>query len=104
MPTKIIVLSDMEFDVADGSYDDTAYGYIRRIYEEKGYRLPDIIFWNLNARGGNFPVDYTTNGTALVSGFSPSILKSVLKCEDFSPLNVMLDTIGSERYEKIKIV
>ena len=41
---------------------------------------------------------------ALVSGFSPSILKSILKCEDLSPMKVMLDTIGSERYNKIKIV
>jgi len=104
MPTKIIVLSDMQFNAADNTYDDTAYGNIKRIYEEKGYRLPEIVFWNLNARGGNFPVEHNNNGTALVSGFSPSILKSILKCEDLSPMKVMLDTIGSERYNKIKIV
>jgi len=104
MPTKIIVLSDMEFNVADNTYDYTAYGNIKRIYEEKGYSLPEIVFWNLNARGGNFPVEYNNNGTALVSGFSPSILKSILNCEDLTPMKVMLDTIGSERYNNIKIV
>ncbi len=36
----------------------------------------------------------------MISGFSPSIMKSVLSAdlESFTPENVMLETIMSERY------
>jgi hypothetical protein len=40
-----------------------------------------------------------TSGTALVSGFSPSILKSVLtSIEDMTPVGVMMKTIMKDCY------
>jgi hypothetical protein len=36
---------------------------------------------------------------ALVSGFSPAIVKSVLACEDMSPVGVMMKTIMDARYD-----
>jgi hypothetical protein len=57
------------------------------------------VFWNLNA-ADNVPVKFNAKGVALVSGFSPSIVKSVLSAdlEDFTPEQIMLKTIMSERY------
>jgi len=77
MPTKIMILSDMQFNQATRS-DLGSQSMIESMYEVAGYKKPDIIYWNLNARGSNFPVEFNKNGTALVSGFSPSILKPLL--------------------------
>jgi len=74
MPTKILILSDMQFNQATRRDSLGAQSMIESMYEELGYTKPDIIYWNLNAKGGNFPVEFDKNGTALVSGFSPSIL------------------------------
>ena len=103
MPTTIIILSDMEFNSACRR-GNTALDSIKEKYEESGYTIPKIVFWNLQSRReGNFPVQITDNGTALISGFSPSILKSVLTGEEMSPISIMNKTINSERYECIKI-
>lgn len=100
MPEYILILSDMEFDRCVQN-DDSAFQMIRRKYEAAGYSVPNIIFWNLNARAGNTPVRYDQKGAALVSGFSPAIMTSILKAEEINPINIMLTTINSERYENI---
>lgn len=98
MPTVLLVLSDMQFD-ACARFDDSAFEMISRKYEEAGYVLPRLVFWNLNSYE-NTPVKFNQQGTALVSGFSPAIAKAVLAndLEDFTPENVMLKTIMAERY------
>jgi hypothetical protein len=40
-----------------------------------GYKLPQIIYWNVRADTPDFPVPSDETGVAMVSGFSPSILK-----------------------------
>lgn len=102
MPTKIIILSDMEFNEATRK-DSSSQSMIEAMYEEAGYKKPDIIYWNLNATGGNFPVEFDENGTALVSGFSPSILKSLLGGKNMTPESIMMDTVNDERYGVITV-
>jgi uncharacterized protein involved in tolerance to divalent cations len=101
MPTCILIMSDMEFNAAIDS-EDTAMDMIKSEYEKHGYTLPKIVFWNLNAGKQNFPVQMDENGTALISGFSPSILKSVLSGKTMSPESIMLETLNSERYSSVK--
>lgn len=98
MPTKILILSDMEFDQALGNPKNTAMEEIENRYREYNYTLPKIVFWNIQSRGNNFPVSFNKQGAALVSGFSPSILKSILKMDVANPHKVMLDTINNEKY------
>ena len=115
MPTKILILSDMEFDacVTTGgsgvrsSYKSTggsrvsvsAMEFIEAEYAAAGYKVPQIVFWNLNGRAGNSPVTYNKAGAALVSGFSPSIVKSVLGGEEMTPISIMLKTVMTQRYD-----
>jgi hypothetical protein len=98
MPKVLLILSDMQFDHC-ARYDDSAIQMIARKYEAAGYTMPQVVFWNLNA-ADNVPVKFNAKGVALVSGFSPSIVKSVLSAdlEDFTPEQIMLKTIMSERY------
>tara|TARA_Y100000401_G_C8319535_1_gene224466 strand:+ start:232 stop:1689 length:1458 start_codon:yes stop_codon:yes gene_type:complete len=110
MPTKILILSDMEFDQATGNdwdrvpdFNPSAIEMIRKDYEQAGYKMPGIIFWNINSRGDNFPVKKDELNTALVSGFSPSILKSILSAKDITPYSVMMETIDGVRYRPITV-
>lgn len=98
MPEIVLILSDMQFNSCV-KYDDRAIDMIRRKYNEAGYNVPKIVFWNINSYD-NVPVKFDEKGTALVSGFSPAIVKSVLKAnfEQFTPEAIMLQTIMNERY------
>ena len=99
MPGVLLILSDMQFDQC-ARYDDSAMEMIARKYTEAGYNAPNIVFWNLSAHD-NVPVRYDTSGAALVSGFSPSIVKAVLQAEmdDFTPEAIMIQTIMNPRYD-----
>tara|TARA_B100000700_G_scaffold226648_1_gene250153 strand:- start:165 stop:1598 length:1434 start_codon:yes stop_codon:yes gene_type:complete len=110
MPTKVLILSDMEFDQAiSENWDDvsewnpTAQEMIKGMYEEAGYEMPGIVYWNIQSRQDNVPTRFDEMGTALVSGFSPSIMKSILSCEELTPYKMMMETIGSARYESITV-
>lgn len=100
MPAMVLILSDMQFN-ACVRHDDSAMQMIARKYAEAGYTLPKVVFWNLNAAYGNAPVKFDTSGTALVSGFSPAVVKPLLvgDLEIFTPESVMLKTIMDDRYK-----
>jgi hypothetical protein len=98
MPKVLLILSDMQFD-ACARYDNSAIEMIARKYEAAGYEMPKVVFWNLNA-SGNAPVKFNDSGVALVSGFSPTIVKAVLDADfdDFTPEAIMLKTLMQDKY------
>lgn len=98
MPKMLLILSDMQFN-ACVEYDDTAMQMIERSYVAAGYEVPKVVFWNLNAQA-NVPVKFDESGTALVSGFSPAIVKPLLSgnLEEFTPESIMLKTVMVDRY------
>ena len=100
MPAMLLILSDMQFNICI-KHDDSAIEMIARKYREAGYELPKVVFWNLNALYGNAPVKFDKTGTALVSGFSPAIVKPLLSgdLDGFTPESVMLKTIMDDRYK-----
>ncbi|MDR1942158.1 MAG: DUF2828 family protein [Endomicrobium sp.] len=98
MPSILLILSDMQFDQC-AEFDDGAMQSVERNYQKAGYEVPKIVFWNLADRGGNIPVSFNKNGVALVSGFSPAIMKAALKNDkNFNPYSIMLQTVDIERY------
>jgi len=98
MPKMLLILSDMQFNQC-ARYDDSAMEKIVRKYEAAGYTAPKVVFWNLNA-GDNVPVKSDKSGAALVSGFSPSIMKALLSADldQFTPEGIMLKTVMVDRY------
>ena len=100
MPAMVLILSDMQFDACI-KHDDSAIQMIARKYEAAGYTIPKVVFWNLNAAYGNAPVKFDKSGTALVSGFSPAVVKPLLAgdLDTFTPESVMLKTIMDDRYK-----
>ena len=95
MPTMILVLSDMQFDASqnnnNGRYQ-THLSWIGHEYELLGYDFPKLVFWNLDAHMGS-PAQCSDDSVAMVSGFSPSIMKAILNAEDFNPMDVMLEAL-----------
>ncbi len=99
MPKMLLILSDMQFDQC-ARFDDSAMQMIKRKFGDAGYAVPQIVFWNLNA-ADNVPVKYDQRGAALVSGFSPSIVKAVLSADtdQFTPEGIMMKTVMVPRYD-----
>lgn len=98
MPTHLLIISDMEFDVATRS-NDSLYKTAKKLYEVAGYELPNIVFWNVNSRQDNVPVRFNKDGVGLVSGASPAVLQAVLS-GNINPIDIMLRAVDKEKYEK----
>lgn len=107
IPQNILILSDMEFDIATRGYrsfaspSKTLFDTIRRRWENAGYKIPRLVFWNICSRTGAIPMKENDLGVALVSGFSPSVCKMVLTNE-LDPYKALLETIMNPRYDAIE--
>jgi len=111
LPKRILIISDMEFDYAsDMRYDanenldskvqgsdQTLFEYITDCYELHGYHLPKLVFWNVNSRSMTIPVCTNKYGFALVSGFSPNIVKMVMS-DKLDPYEILKDQLMDARY------
>jgi hypothetical protein len=93
MPNILLIISDMQFD-SGVSTTRTPIEESMLEFEAAGYTRPKIVYWNL-AGYDNQPATCYDKNVALVSGFSPSILKAVLGGKDFTPLAIMNDTIAA---------
>ena len=101
----------MEFNEATGDYrnrdnsdwNPTAQNMITKMYDEAGYTIPKLVYWNLHAVNNNNPVSFNETNTSLVSGFSPSLLTSLLAGNDITPLSMMMTIINNERYIPVTI-
>lgn len=113
MPQNILILSDMEFDrcATTSHYGSNSYchnGISKKLfteiadrYAEHGYKLPRLVFWNINGRTGTIPVRENELGVALVSGYSPAVMKMVLSSKT-DPFECLLEQLNSERYDAIE--
>lgn len=100
MPSTLYIISDMQFNgcvSGNSSYED-----VKKMYESAGYILPTVVFWNVDDRGNHtLPATKHDDNTTLVSGFSPSIFQLVV--ENKTPLEVMQETVNSDRYKAITL-
>ncbi len=100
MPSRLYIISDMEFDWCAGNASLSNFEYEKREYENHGYKLPEIVFWNVNSRNRQQPVTMNERGVILVSGCTPQIF-SMIENNNLDPYTYMMKVISSERYEKI---
>lgn len=112
IPQNILIVSDMEFDscATCGNYSgywnrsrptQKLFDVIAQKYAAAGYKLPRLVFWNVNSRTGTIPVKENDLGVALVSGFSTNICKMVMSGET-DPYKCLLETLNAERYDAIE--
>ena len=127
MPEVLFVFSDMQFDEADGtgsSYRGTHHyregarsstGFahitanIRRAFQEAGYEMPTIVFWNLNGRCSARPCETITEGVFQMSGYSEAMLTAFMEgrltqMQGKTPTDLMLEVLDGERYERVRAI
>lgn len=113
MPTRLYIFSDMEFDSCVSFGGEDNWGYykmasensiqtglesIKEKWAREGYKLPQVIFWNLNARNNNIPA--IGEGFSYVSGFSPTLVETILSGRDGYDLMIS-KLVESGRYDQI---
>ena len=112
IPAAIYIFSDMEFDACatTGAIDtnyyssrinrvtsaqaNTLFEQIKIKWANHGYKLPRVIFWNLNCRQENIPA--IGEGFSFVSGFSMNMIEQILSGED--GYSLMMKKLDIERY------
>ena len=100
LPARLYLISDMEFDACTRGADLTNFQYARQLFESHGYKLPQVVFWNVASRRRQQPVTINDRGVALVSGCSPRIFAQVMEGE-LDPYGFMMRVVGAERYAAI---
>lgn len=131
LPTKLYVISDMQFDSANGN--SVSYWSKRRpikpfmqsmkeMYAREGYTLPAIVYWNVRAsQCGMFHEKFDGEDCCMVSGYSPSLFRSVIEGtqweeeevfdsmgkksvilkQKLDPIEVMKTALNNERYDRV---
>ena len=97
---KLYIISDMQFDSCTRGASVGAFENMKNKFNDFGYDMPNITFWNVNAYG-NQPMTMNEQGVQLVSGYSPSILTQLLNNDGKTPYDFMLEVIDSERYKEV---
>ena len=117
MPTRLLIISDMEIDDACRMYhrwgmprtDDLSsilfIDELREMYHRAGYNMPQVIFWNVKSRDNHFHTKSDVPGTMLASGSSPAVFKAVMAMEDLevTPYDAMVEVLNGERYSRVTV-
>lgn len=102
LPQAIVVVSDMQINAVGVENNRlTFYESMKKEYEDAGYQMPQVIFWNVNAKNATFHASKSDNGVALVSGWSIRIFHQIMDNIGATPLELMQAVLNNERYQNI---
>ena len=111
---SLLIISDMEFDscvtdnsdgwetISDNAKGKKLFETINERYNQAGYQLPRVTFWNVNSRTNTIPLTENKLGVGLVSGFSTAIAKMVLSNE-LDPYKALVKELNSKRYSQVSL-
>ena len=100
IPRNILIISDMEFDANASNAGERLFDSITKRFEQAGYTLPRIVFWNVASRTNTIPLRNGPNGVVLVSGYSPNAMKMVMSGE-LDPYKCLVKTLMAPRYDAV---
>lgn len=112
LPKSLVIITDMEFNKCTcdnsvrltgwGSHTNmTFYDQMKAKYAQYGYELPEIVFWNVNARQDTFHADAYVPHVRMVSGQSASVFKTLIDGKTHTPYEFMLEVLFNERYKNV---
>ena len=106
MPSKLLILSDMQFDQACQPGDEflTGYEFIESKYKRYKLPMPHIIFWNLRGNTSGYVNKSDQEGTTTMSGFGASSFKAFMGGKfniENTPWDTLKDMLESERLRKL---
>ena len=129
LPSYILFLTDMDFDVARGSGWDmegtdvagnrkALFESIQNKWKIAGYQMPKIVFWNLNGKADG-ATPGSENGILYINGYRPEMLEEVLsegyekaksiaatepEVSEATAMNQLTAKLNSERYDLIESI
>ena len=101
IPERLIIVSDMQLNKADTLYNENTHETMKKMFEDAGFKLPQIVFWNVNRNQLQFDNMY---GVSIVSGFSVDVLKCLLDGNLPTPFNTMMNALSDAKFDNIKEV
>ena len=93
---RIVIISDMQFNQATTKSSKSTFENFKREFEELGYQMPEMVFWNVRARSVQFPT-LNDRGVKLVGGASSKIILDIIKNQNTSAYEFMLECLA--RYD-----
>ena len=92
LPETLYLISDMEFNACVRNASVSNFASAKRRFAEHGYRLPQIVFWNVASRNSNQPVTKNEQGVALVSGCTPRLFSMQFQKKEKRQTTVRFDS------------
>lgn len=84
---RIVIISDMQFDKMQNESIST-FEYFEQKFNEFGFKLPEIVFWNVSAPNNVLPTINKT-GVKLISGSSSNVIDMVINNASFDAYDFM---------------
>lgn len=103
MPKSIIIISDLEFDQMVQDSDWLFYDSMEKQFNEAGYDIPNIVFWNVNSLSNVYHVASNRKGVQLASGSSAATFRAVIDNIGCTPYETMLNVLNNPVYDRIKL-
>ena len=103
MVKSIIVITDMEINPYNVDGDWTFYDEMKHRFQQLGYEIPNVMFWNVNSRNDTYLADSTRKGVQLVSGQSVSTFKNLVGSIGMTPVEMMLKVLNCGRYDLVTV-
>lgn len=103
LPSKIFIISDMEFDECGYENYKTNFDCIKDKFIAYGYEMPRLVFWNVDSRQDNIPMTMNDDGVQLVSGANPYLFELLLKNKFIGAYELMIQELNKEIYDDIRI-
>lgn len=106
MPKNVLIISDMEYDAGvsfkynHGDNQEALFETIAKKFEDNGYVMPKLIFWNVNSRTNTIPLTQNKAGVILLSGFSKNLMSMVMSSE-LDPYKALVKELKKERYDVV---
>ncbi|WP_300366154.1 DUF2828 family protein [Brachyspira sp.] len=98
LPKYIIIISDMEFNACDKA-NKTNFEYWKESFNKNNYKLPTIIFWNVNSSSRIMPA-LKNDDVLFISGRSQNAIKNIINIDKYNLNNqdeismlLILDTL-----------
>ena len=110
LPRSLIIITDMEFDSATGGsfnsrppITETFFESMKKLFKEKGYEMPNVVFWNVNSRKDTYHVKEDMPDVQLVSGQSTSTFKHLMDGLHLTPFEMMCEVLSDPRYDPVTV-
>lgn len=115
MPKTVLIITDLHFDAVARTHqywnghryvtqpgpNKALFEVLKQRFEDAGYKMPKLVFWNVANRNAPVPVTVNEMGVVLLSGFAPATLKMALTGKT-DPYEAMVEVLLNKRYDPVE--